>query len=1173
MKKRILSLILAVTLVFASFGGVVAKEKENISTAPIPIGDVVLLDEDFSKSNSLDIYGTAKRLSSDGNGYLDLSGATQRGFGKMFDEVLPKGRYCISYDFYSETTEHTTYLRLIGKDSKTLYDTNNSWITMRFESGGVSRIHRSPSYHLDRHLFGEWTAGEWHSFAAWIDLEEREIEYWYDGECIATMALMEQLYEIKGFFLHRIATVSDAKYMVDNVKITKDSDDRVGAFSPIDLKYTVAEDIVGNNFYTDNPPRFDIALKNRLSKKQSIQLYYKTIDDEGVERWRSQPETLEIGAKEEYKTEVLLDEPYYGVMKLIAVTTVDGVTHEQDIPYSISNHTSDMPLNYRSGVSAHTDRGRGDYRDALPLLNHAGIGNIRDGWIYWGTIEQTPGVYNFPQSYDDFLNLCQEYDIDYTNYFRGHGIYGQPGDSNGYPPSTEEAFKALEKFMAEVAKWADGRLFAMEVFNEYNNSGMTGPYSQRYDIFANMHKAMWNGLKSVDPNIYVAGLAEDNWSTNVMQVTGKYLEEMKGGTYFDAVATHPYVPSFDAPERGITQGLHDAMESLLIHYKYDTDMPRFGTEFGWDSANQFWNYRRQGTFFPRAMHLTLAQESLDRMFWYTFCDYPQNSVSNPQESSFGLLEGFDPLTVEVALLAKPVYVMTAYYNNLMANAEHIKSFNDEEVFSYHAKHRDGDDLLMLGAIDHTAMTRSYNLGCSKVTVGDAFGNEHTVYSKSGVYDFLLNPYDITYVKGNFKKVEDVSGINANFSISDTERYVPIDCPFEITVTSKEKFDGVLTAETAYGVEVLSNEVKFENGTAKIKLKSLPYEIDSAQIKLVTKKDDKVYYSAVVKILYDRSGIITNQEWQVSKENVELWDYRFDVTNVRTDKDLSGTVMVNNANKSFLIPSIAPGETREVVIPMKIKNVEDIGKIDATVNFDTNESLNVQQEDYMTVVEYAKKAPVIDGKLDTDEWQDNFFTLKLDRESQVYYDGSAKVQYKWAGIEDCNAKFYLKYDLDNFYLGAVVEDDVRDSNYPVDAMWKGDSLQVLVVFDKEATKGTQYGIGLADGIRPAIYRNSQEGNTAGYVGAAATGEYLDGEVAITTSGNKTYYEAKFPWDKIKYDGGSVERGDTLFFSVLVNDADGNTVNNDVRREFWMEYGLSNIGRGKSAPALALKMMLE
>ena len=1194
MKNKVLSLMTAVCVLVGSIVPInVFANKTELKTgeraAAAPVGDEVLLSIDFSdKYEGLTMEGTGKIVELDGDYVLDWTGVETKSFGVYNKEVLPRGRYCISYDFYAETTEHLQSIRVLAQDARSMKD--EKYQVFRFNKDGNTRIALSATSTswaaYDYNLFGEWEGGKWHSFAVWVDLDLREVEYWVDGIRTQRHRLMDEIQDIKGFCVAKAGADVESEYYLDNIKFTKDSDGKSSGFDPLYIGCKPTNDeVVGNNFYTDMLPSFDLSFINRTNETIDAEISWKTVNFSNFEVWKSKPMNISVKPGEPLERTITVDgEPHYGVLDLIMDIKVGDTHYEKVIPYSLSNFSWDLPNNHRSGVQAHIVNGPsyGSVEDNLYLLKRAGIGGLRDGYVHWQYCEPEDGVFvidedGFGNKYDEMLDLFKEYDIRLVNTFRGSSNHVLPGESGSYPPSTPEDLAAMEKWMKTLAEFADGRIYAYEVFNEYNNSSFTGSHSTDYNNFAQMHKAMWNGVKSADPDALVAGLAEDNWSLLGSPAVSNYLENMDS-QWFDAVATHPYVPSGQAPEYGITAKLKDSMESLLERYNFKSDLPRLGTEWGWSLENTDYNEERKGVYYPRAMQMTLFEDSLDVIYWYCFClngkQFNDKTADDWHEGTFGMMQaGSDDAAVN-PLLANPVYVMAAYYNKLMANAEPVKNYTDSDVFSYHTRSANGSDVLMLGTINGDAHTRSYYLGTKSVTVGDSYGNEHTLYSDSGVYDFLLGADTITYVQGKFSNVRDVTDTKTNFQASDVERYIPVNCGLDLSVTSSEGFDGTLTLKDVQGLEIEVAEAKFKGGKATVRVRSLENPVDTARATLVAKKGDKIYYEGLVRVFYDKSGIIIDPKWQMSPERVDLWNYSFDVKNVRTDKSITGEVEVDGIARGFYLPPIAPGETREVVIPMNILNVEDLGTVNLDVNFSSGESTSLSQSDYMTVVEYTETPPKIDGYLSEGEYEENFFTLKLNRADQAYYQVIPTAGIAWSGEDDCSAKFYLKYDLDNFYFSAEVTDDVHDADYPVNAMWKGDSLQVLVVFDPTAPKGTQYGVGLADGTRPAIYRNSQEGNTTGYVGTAATGEYLDGEVAVRREGTKTYYEAKFPWDKIEYaEGRTVERGEILYFSVLVNDSDGRLVTKDIRRKLWMEYGLSNIGAGPSAPQDALRMILE
>jgi len=261
------------------------------------------------------------------------------------------------------------------------------------------------------------------------------------------------------------------------------------------------------------------------------------------------------------------------------------------------------------------------------------------------------------------------------------------------------------------------------------------------------------------------------------------------------------------------------------------------------------NDKKQGCYFPRIMQLTLMEDSLDRVCWYSAADYPDANDDNMSEATYGLVEGCNETDVEVPYLAKSGFVMAAYYNNLFANSVPLTDYSDTEVFSYHSRSRHGNDILMLGVIDNTSKAVSYNLGCLSVTVGDAYGNEHMLYSDDGVFDFVLNPYEITYIQGNFSGI---TKCESRFSVDEINRIVEENEEVEIRFTAKNGFDGKLVIESSCGVEVLSADAAFVNGTATAKIKVLPEKASFAQVSFRVEKDGKIYFYPTVELDYKLS---------------------------------------------------------------------------------------------------------------------------------------------------------------------------------------------------------------------------------------------------------------------------------------------------------------------------------
>ena len=121
----------------------------------------------------------------------------------------------------------------------------------------------------------------------------------------------------------------------------------VFAENTVTVSLSTAEDIVGNNFYADKMPSFIVKLSGA---EGSYDVSYKATDKNNEVVW-AKNDVLSIGTAGVATESVTIDEPYYGVMKLQVKLSQNGAEKGSDETYySLSNHTDDMPHNYRSGV-------------------------------------------------------------------------------------------------------------------------------------------------------------------------------------------------------------------------------------------------------------------------------------------------------------------------------------------------------------------------------------------------------------------------------------------------------------------------------------------------------------------------------------------------------------------------------------------------------------------------------------------------------------------------------------------------------------------------------------------------------------------------------------------------------------------------------------------------------
>ena len=740
-----------------------------------------LISEDFSDgSNQLHgsiSAGASAVVSFEGNSCLQFSKNSETELAGYYSgKPFTSGRYKLSFDLYCGGTSAGKYLRFYSADASNMSNFANAPITLALNTAGMKYIRREDHYAIDQSLKSEYQTNTWMSVEVWMDLDNQEMLYYIDGKKYAELPLMEELSSFRGFAICKEGTLEDDLYL-DNVFFGKEKNSVSNGFSPLFVQGTT--DAVGNNFYSDQPPQFEITMKNRTGKAVSGSYYCRAVtanhdfyenrvgkkeDDQVV--WSSSPEAFLLNPQGTLSFSAEVKRQYFGRMRLEVVAEIGGREYVKAIPYTMSNHTAAMPTNHKVGVAAHFGRLEGgDYQLAIPLMQRAGIGALRNhGIIDWPTAEPVlGGDFVFTEKMDDFLNVMQENDVEYTHlYTENHSCYADPGASLGWLPAENSAsLNRLGQYMSALTEFANGRIKNIELWNEWHNYEMTHEYLHRYDLFARMHKIVYNTVKAKDPNVRIAGLDSD-FSMYIPDGGGtiktiqeiKKLEDADGvKTYYDAATIHPYSQAGVAPEVSdqiVSQATK--LNRALSTYGGKTNIPLLATEMGWADSQLGYDREKQAAYLVRTFPYMVDQNLYETAFLYCFLNYPYITTSE-SEASYGLLEGCSTNGTEIPYLGKPSYVALAYYNSLMSGAEYLGRFDTglSDSFGYRFHTLGNQDVLMLGTTDdRTEQLRIKTPGSNSITLSDLYGNEKTLYSPNQVFELELSGLPVYVLAENLE---------------------------------------------------------------------------------------------------------------------------------------------------------------------------------------------------------------------------------------------------------------------------------------------------------------------------------------------------------------------------------------------------------------------------------------
>ena len=165
---------------------------------------------------------------------------------------------------------------------------------------------------------------------------------------------------------------------------------------------------------------------------------------------------------------------------------------------------------------------------------------------------------------------------------------------------------------------------------------------------------------------------------------------------------------------------------------------------------------------------------------------------------------------------------------------------------------------------------------------------------------------------------------------------------------------------------------------------------------------------------------------------------------------------------------------------------------------------------------------------------------------------------------------VKWDEENMYLLAIVEDDVFSNDYEPYSMWQGDGIQIAICSADERLKSSatfsEIGIGKLKGRNVMWRYQTQTMYNNATSNLKSNVELETGESSVENLNGKYVYRARIPWTE--FFGGDIKMDENtqLGFSVLLNDNDGNG------RRGWVEY-CSGIGMNKNPAQYGLMTLVK
>ena len=1158
MKKRITCLFALFVMLILQIPPAIAYESENI----LAMNTLFDCDFDLGMTASVGEFeaGSAYTVNQDERRFLRADSRN----GKVSFYVYPeKWKECdsalVSFDVRTDSTTCRSYMDVFNAtedgsrpvaDSKKM---NRAWYITNGRTISFFQSFMPPSGGASGSTF-LYLANIWYHFDMWIDYKTNFITYYVDGVDIGKQNFDETFTGIGGFRISVDQTGGGSSYDFDNIKVV--SFPSRGAKiplegiavpenfeNPITIEYKRSDNRLGY-IYPSKDVKLVATFENVFSEDKNV-LIDTVITDSEDRILKEFSDEAAIDSKKEHKLTYSFNVERFGFY-YVSTKVTDKKTgelfSELSFQFSVMNAPPKGVRNPKISFCDHSTDGQGyeEIDRKYELVSIVGASNIRTGF---GVTSSCPG-----RGTDDFTitkeameqnTYASKYDLEQFVTLTFDKI----------PPVTDHEYARWEKYVEAIVLQHmehrnPGKVTYYLVWNEYNGAGFNyiGATSSDY---VQLLKHTYPIVKKLDPQSKVCGLvAAPTITPNDPQNAIDWVRdvfEMGGGEYMDIADIHPY--NHTAPENtnSVRGRFIDETRALLDEFGYK-DMPMTFSEMGWSTPGTV-DEMGQGAYFVR--WITMHYDQFTKVSLYV--DQEKQTTSK-HENGFGFTRAWTKKAAgeNPPYSAKPAFLTLANYNTLMANAtftEQIeKTDNGDHIYKF--KLRDGRDALIVWTTSGKDETLALKLGAGNATLYDMFGNDTQLTAKKdGEITFDISDMPV-YLVGNFTEYEKCEPDFYNLSplIETTVNDIAY---IQFKNNSGEKVK--LELDMSENIEETSRtdeQIDLKTGGNGVKNEKI-------FVKALNENGD-CYYSYDIKVNYCdnvtyslRPSYFRNGRWQCVME----------IKNNKYTDAVSGQIVLKSPDAMSKVKSIyefdkiAPRDVKllRLNVPPELAGA-DMDLI-ADIILDNGEIYNdVSENVHLTSVALMKQPPVIDGELKATEWNKNI-PLILNSEKQVVGIDN------WGGKEDLSGKIYCAYDKDNFYLAAEVLDDVWGSHDDAKRAWYVDGLQFAFARDNVSSSAmTDYGIAMIDG-EPVIDRYSFMGFMAGVIGEKDAKQFDGIEFIAVRNGNKTVYEAKFPWEQIYGEKIDVSKMKDVCFSILINENDGEG------RKGWIEYA-GGIGNGKN-----------
>lgn len=738
-------------------------------------------------------------------------------------------------------------------------------------------------------------------------------------------------------------------------------------------------------------------------------------------------------------------------------------------------------------------------------------------------------------------------------------------------PYTANGLEGWRKVVSDITNKVKDYVERYEIWNEPNIKSFNPLFELcKGEVYANVCKVAREEVERIDPGAKLGGPGIAHTGLWIDKVADGYPgkeyfdDAMKYGMwkYLDAVSLHPYAQK--APEKANLVLDQEYYSSEFRKYKPDAEV--WNTEMGCTSADKATGSDRlKGRYICRSILIFTSCGAGDVNAIYNL--EGKGIVKIDREDMFGHISPLMEDCKEWGTICFPreSYLMITGHAYVMAQStpDKIVDVDDENVNVYtYNSNKFNKKIAVMYCNDDVNRVSSFDLGVDKVDVYDTKGNKSEIYGENGIFTFELDG-DPIYVVGDFKDVK-TSEIK---TIETGEKNIDASTADSFSIelkknTTKELSIDVELPEYAKAIKI----EKFDRDSAKIIIQNNADADTNYMVNVSVKDGMKTIFQTGYTITSKVPVVISpNLQISMNGDNYNVWNAKLKITNLANSTALRGHIEFKNGEltKRFknidigLIPPMTTGE-----INFGFGNIYKKGQ--HTIEYDLitengNRYPGASTFD-ITLARYANVKPVIDGTLDRKEW---YYDTAMYAETQ----DRVKAIPDWSGKSDISGKCMVMWDEENMYFAADVTDNYFNAAESGGNQYKGDDIQIGVFYGdgghvaigQANTSFHEIGLALTENGAEAYRWRAQDD-------AIPVGLINNVDLRVINKGEKTYYEAKIPWETLLKPNQQPKEGDEILFTFLFNDNDGSG------RRGWIEY-TGGIGESKDSTLFAKMKLIK